>query len=186
MRASNLGIPMLAVLTAAITMACGQPPAAPATPPAASRTAGEPAPAATVAKPAAASGEALAWLAGHWCGTDEAQTLEETWTAPRANEMLGIGRTLAGGRMLSFEYMRIVDIQGKLTFIGQPGGVPPTSFERSDGGADWIRFENRKHDYPQRIEYRRAGEGLHAEIGGPGAAGKEEVIAYNYTRCPAS
>ena len=182
MRASYRGIVVPAVL-AVVIAGCSKLPASQHTPSPQSPDANA-ASAATIAPPAPASGESLAWLAGNWCGNDESQALEETWLAPHANEALGVGRTLAGGRMLNFEFMRIVEIKGKLTYIAQPGGEPPTSFERTDGGDDWVRFENRQHDYPQRIEYRRAGDGLKAEIGGPGAGGKEEVIAYNYTRCP--
>jgi len=184
MRASNYGKPLIAAaLAAALVAGCAQPatpPASVATPPAPADAA---APAASTAAPAAKSDESLAWLAGNWCGRDEDQLLEETWLAPHANEAIGIGRTLAGGRMISFEYMRILDIEGVITFIGQPNGDPPTNFRRSDGGDGWIRFENKQHDYPQRIEYKREGEALLAEIGGPGAEGKEAVISYRYTRC---
>ena len=79
--------------------------------------------------------------------------------------------------------MRIADIEGKVQLLAQPGGEPATSFARTDGGADWIRFENKEHDYPQRIEYRKTANGLHAEIGGPGAENKEEVIPYDYVPC---
>ena len=79
--------------------------------------------------------------------------------------------------------MRIADFEGKLTLMAQPNGDEAVPFARTDGGADWIRFENKQHDYPQRIEYRKAGDGLHAEIGGPGAGDKEEVVSYDYKRC---
>jgi hypothetical protein len=94
-----------------------------------------------------------------------------------------MSRTVSGGRMLSFEFVRIMEIEGALTYVAQPDGDPPTNFPRTDGGDDWIRFENKEHDYPQRIEYRREGEGLRAEIGGPGAEGKESVLAFHYERC---
>ena len=130
-----------------------------------------------------ASVEALAWMHGNWCGKDDTQSLEETWMLAQAGESIGMSRTLSGGRMISFEFMRIANIEGKVVLLAQPGGDPPVSFARTDGGDDWIRFENKEHDYPQRIEYRKAGEGLHAEIGGPGAGDKEAVIAFEYTRC---
>ena len=143
-----------------------------------------PAPAASAQAPAQpTSDEKLAWLQGNWCGKDEEQQLEENWMLPQAGEAIGMSRTVQGGRMISYEFMRIAEIEGKVTLFAQPGGAPATPFARTDGGADWIRFENKQHDYPQRIEYRKAGAGLHAEIGGPGVGDKEEVIAYDYTRC---
>ena len=104
---------------------------------------------------------------------------------PQAGEAIGMSRTVEGGRMTSYEFMRIADIEGKVQLFAQPGGEPPTAFARTDGGKDWIRFENKQHDYPQRIEYKREGENLTAEIGGPGAEGKEEVISYRYAPCKA-
>jgi hypothetical protein len=172
---------LLAAAVAAQLAACAKPAPAPAAP-AAEVAAPAPAPASSVAA-AAHPSEKLAWLAGAWCGADGDQRIEETWLAPLNNEMIGTSRTIAGGRMVSFEFMRIMDLEGTITYIAQPGGDAPTNFARTDGGDGWIRFENRKHDYPQRIEYRRDGEGLTAEIGGPGAGDKEEVISYRYQRC---
>jgi hypothetical protein len=129
------------------------------------------------------SDEALAWMQGSWCGKDEDQVLEETWMMPAEGEAIGMSRTLAGGRMISFEFMRIANLDGTETLLAQPNGDAPVSFPRTDGGEGWIRFENKEHDYPQRIEYRESATGLHAEIGGPGAGDKEAVIAFEYTRC---
>jgi hypothetical protein len=130
-----------------------------------------------------ASSDPLAWMEGHWCGKDEDQLIEETWMLPQAEEAIGMSRSVQSGRQVTFEFMRIAKIEGKDTLFAQPNGEPPTMFTRTDGGDDWIRFENPKHDYPTRIEYRKTKTGLHAEIGGPGAGDKEEVIPYDYTRC---
>ena len=131
----------------------------------------------------AAPPDDLGWMAGAWCGSDESQQIEETWYAPAGGETIGMSRTVEGGRLLSFEFMRIINVEGVVSYVAQPNGNPPTSFKRRDGGAGWIRFENKEHDFPQRIEYRRDGDGLIAEIAGPGAEGKEEAISYRYTRC---
>ena len=125
----------------------------------------------------------LSWLAGSWCGKDGTQQIEETWLAPNRYEAIGMSRTVQGGRMVSFEYMRITEIDGLVRFVAQPGGDAPTEFPRSAGGEGWIRFENKAHDFPQRIEYRREADGLYAEVGGPGEGGKEEMISYRYQRC---
>src|SRR5687767_11263720 len=106
----------------------------------------------------------LAWMAGNWCSSAGGEQVEETWLAPRGHEALGVGRTMRGGRMVSFEYMRITKVAGVIRFVGQPGGKAPTEFPRTAGGDGWIRFENKAHDFPRRIEYRRVGEELHAEV----------------------
>jgi hypothetical protein len=149
-----------------------------------------PAPAPPASTPAVAPGpapkvppEPLAWLAGDWCGGEGGEVIQETWLPPRDYETVGVGRTLRDGRLVSFEYMRITRSGGTITFIGQPGGGAPVEFKRTDGDDNWIRFENPRHDYPQRIQYRRSGDELHAEIGGPGANGQDEVVPYTYKRC---
>ncbi len=76
-----------------------------------------------------------------------------------------------------------VDLDGTQSYIAQPGGRPPTAFRRTAGGERWVRFENPEHDFPRRIEYRREGDALHAEIAGPDENGKEIVISFDYSRC---
>lgn len=127
--------------------------------------------------------DGLGWMSGRWCTTDGEQKIEEHWLPHRGDMLLGVNRTLKGDRTVSFEFLRIARIDGQVTYVAQPGGRPPTSFARSDAGVNWVRFENRAHDFPQRIEYRREGEALHAEIAGPGENGRENVIAFELIAC---
>jgi len=174
------------VIAVAVAAACSKAPA-PSNPEPLAVTASVTAPAAPAPTESASQvpEEALAWLEGNWCGSDEDQQIEESWFAPRQDETTGMSRTISGGRVISFEYMRIASLDGVQTLLAQPDGNAPTKFARTDGGEGWIRFENKQHDYPQRIEYRREGGNLTAEIGGPGAQGKEEVISYRYAPCKA-
>ena len=168
----------LAVALALATFAasgCGKAPVAPA----ATASAVAPKPARQVPI------EPLGWLAGDWCGGEGDERIQETWLAPRDYETIGMSRTLRGGRMISYEYMRITKLEGTIVFVGQPGGSTPVQFKRTDGDEDWIRFENPAHDYPQRIEYRRVGDELHAEVGGPGSNGQDQIVPYTYKRCAA-
>ncbi len=123
------------------------------------------------------------WMAGHWCVDMGEETVEELWLPPHGNVMPGLGRTLNPERTTGFEYLRIVDLDGIQRFIAQPGGQPPTSFRRTAGGENRARFENPDHDFPQRIEYRKEGETLHAEVGGPVDNGEESVIRFDYRPC---
>ena len=132
---------------------------------------------------AAAETPSLGWLAGHWCGGDPAGQVEEFWLPARDEVMIGVNRTLKGGRTAGFEYLRIVPMNGRPTYFAQPSGWPATSFERTGGGSDWVRFENPEHDFPQRIEYRRTRGGIRAQISGPGEGGKENVVEFDFTRC---
>jgi hypothetical protein len=140
--------------------------------------------AAAVANPQSpSSGANLDWLVGHWCGEQDGDFIEEQWMATRGDVMLGLSRTIRGDRTKNFEYMRVVVENGAVTFIAQPQGVPPVAFKRTAGGKDWARFENKTHDFPNRVEYRRTATGLHAEIAGPGREGNEKVIPFEYGAC---
>lgn len=123
------------------------------------------------------------WLAGHWCATSGEEMIEELWLPPHGSLAVGIARTLSGGETVAFEYLRIDEIEGRLAYVAQPGGRPPTTFGMTAAGEQWVRFENPAHDFPQRIEYRREGEALHAEIAGPGDDGKEVVIPFDFRPC---
>lgn len=132
---------------------------------------------------AAAQTDPLDWIQGDWCGGTDAERIEEHWLPSHGGLHLGIGRTLKGSRTSNFEFLRIDLVDGIATYIAQPDGAPPTAFKRTAGGQNWVRFENPQHDFPRRVEYRRTGNALHAEIAGPGEHGKEIVIPFAYTAC---
>jgi len=131
----------------------------------------------------AAANPSLDWIAGHWCADLGVDTVEELWLPPHGGVAVGLGRTRTSDRTTGFEYFRIVDLDGAQSYIAQPGGRPPTSFTRTAGGERWIRFENPDHDFPQRIEYRREGDALHAKVAGPGENGEDAVISFDYSPC---
>lgn len=125
----------------------------------------------------------LDWIGGHWCLELGDETVEELWLPPYGGVAIGLSRTRRGDATTAFEYLRIVDLDGTPAYVAQPGGRPPTTFTMTAAGERWIRFGNPAHDFPQRIEYRRDGDSLHAEIAGPGEDGEEVVIPFDYTRC---
>ncbi|HEU4778552.1 MAG TPA: DUF6265 family protein [Steroidobacteraceae bacterium] len=127
--------------------------------------------------------DALGWLSGQWCKESGGEFTEEHWLAPRGDVMLGVGRTIAGGKTKSFEFMRIEHRDGGTYYLAQPQGSKPTPFRMTESGAHWARFENPQHDFPKRVEYRLTPGGLHAEIAGPGKDGKERVIPFDYRSC---
>jgi hypothetical protein len=116
----------------------------------------------------------LAWLAGAWVGTrSSGSSIEERWSPPLGGAMLAVSRTVnTSGKMVAFEYLRIVERDGGLVYIAQPGGKAPTEFVLTDlsteNGKRRAVFENPRHDYPNRIVYELSGEGgneLSATIG---------------------
>jgi len=101
----------------------------------------------------------LEWLAGAWVGTGGPASIEERWSPPPGCAMLGVSRTVRGGSVVAFEYLRIVDGDGGLVYVAQPGGAPPEELVLTELGATHAVFENPRHDSPQRIVYELSAEG---------------------------
>src|SRR5262245_33485585 len=95
----------------------------------------------------------LAWISGTWVGTEGRVEMEEHWTAPKGNLMLGLHRDVTGDRTVSFEFLRIEKTAEGIAYIAQPQGRPPTSFRLIDSSQARVVFENKTHDFPQRIIY---------------------------------
>jgi hypothetical protein len=107
----------------------------------------------------------LSWLAGDWVHEADGLMTEESWLPPLGGMMLGVSRESKEGQVRMFEFARIAaGLDGRLSFVAQPKGDAPTSFQAVEAGASSILFENRQHDYPQRIRYWREGDRLLAEI----------------------
>lgn len=109
----------------------------------------------------------LAWMTGHWISDGDGMYMEEYWLAPRGGLMMGLHRDVPAKGGAFFEYLRIEHAAGETIYHASPQGRPATPFKliRSEG----IRavFENKAHDFPQRILYWLDGNGrLHARIEG--------------------
>jgi len=73
--------------------------------------------------------------------------------------------TVSRGSMAAFEFLRVVERDGGLVYVAQPGGAPATEFVLTELGTTRAVFENPRHDFPQRIVYELSAEGLSASIG---------------------
>lgn len=126
-----------------------------------------------------------AWMAGRWCSLPSAnERSEEVWLAPAGGLMLGMSRTVSTARARTqFEFLRIELREGVPVYLAQPQGRPAVEFRQVQADERSARFENPAHDFPKRIEYRRNGDALHAEIAGPGKDGREFTIAFAFTAC---
>jgi hypothetical protein len=109
----------------------------------------------------------LAWLEGGWC-TELAEGRQtcELWTIASDGIWTGRSEIRRGAEARSGETMRITRGTAGWTFHAEPPGQAPTDFQMISGEATpvMLSFENRRHDYPQRIRYWREGELLMAEI----------------------
>lgn len=137
---------------------------------------GKPAPPPTIAK--------LGWLAGSWRMEKGGRVIDEHWMAPAAGVMLGMGRTVAKGRVMEHEFLQIREGPGgELFFIAQPSGQSPGTFQLKSISETEVVFENLQHDFPQRISYTfKSDNSLLAAIEGPGADGQVKRIEFTYQR----
>ena len=113
--------------------------------------------------------ERVAWLAGCWelRGPDRLTT--EMWMAPFGGTMMGSSRTVSGGVTREFEHLRISARGDTIVYTALPSGQNETHFKSTTVSATSIAFENRAHDFPQVISYRRVGaDSMVARIEGPG------------------
>jgi hypothetical protein len=121
-----------------------------------------------LAQTPAASVEALAWMEGAWAGEKDGVAMEELWTAPRGGALLGLHRDVKAGRMVSWEFQRIQATPDGIFYYASPQSAPPTPFKLVETGDKRAVFENKAHDFPQRILYWADAKGaLHARIEGP-------------------
>jgi hypothetical protein len=131
----------------------------------------------------------MSWLAGEWVSSGSPTTIEERWTPPAGGAMLGVARTLSGDRtkerrqgvpidMVEFEFLRIVQRDGGLVYVAQPGGRPPTEFVLTMFSKDSATFENPAHDFPRVIRYAlRANGTLEATISDGGQKARTFTFA---------
>ena len=121
--------------------------------------------------------ESLAWMAGSWSGTATGIEMEEHWTSPKGNSMIGIHRDVGKGRTLLFEFLRIEQQKDQIVYLSMPNGrSPATPFPLKEASGTRVVFENPAHDFPQRIIYWKDGADLRARIEGTqnGKPGGEE------------
>ncbi len=108
----------------------------------------------------------LSWLAGNWSGAKNGIEMEENWTIAKGNTMLGLHRDVKGGRTLMFEFLRIDAKPDGITYWASPGGRPATPFKLIESRSNYAAFENKEHDFPNRIIYWLVDDSLHAKIEG--------------------
>lgn len=126
--------------------------------------------------------ERLAWFEGRWEGVSGGTSMEEQWTSLRGGALLGLHRDVKAGRMVSFEFLRIQKTPEGILYFASPRSRPPVAFKLVELGARRAVFENREHDFPQRVLYWIDAAGaMHARIEGP-QGGKTVSEEWAWTR----
>jgi len=120
---------------------------------------------ATAADPAADVAK-LSWMAGSWIQDKDGTTVRETWLPPLGGAMAGVGQTNRPGKAPYIEFTKISAEPAGATFSAMLPGQRPTPFVLLPGKDGEAVFENKGHDFPQRVIYRRCGKELCARIEG--------------------
>ena len=154
--------------------------------PGAARAQADPAPKDAAAEDATL--EIAAWLAGCWRAEapDNRSAAEEQWMAPRGGLMVGMSRSIRGGRARGHELLTIRVEDGRLVYHAVPSGQASTDFPARQVEYGRLEFVNAEHDFPQKIVYTRDGDNrVEAAVFGE-ADGTEPAFAIPYERvsCP--
>ena len=103
---------------------------------------------------------AVSFMTGCWTGPSQnGAIIEEHYSEAADNMLIGMTRYVKAGRVIDFEFTTIERTDTSLVMTPRPKGVKSDSFplkEVTDGYAVW---ENLKHDFPQRVIYRRGADG---------------------------
>ena len=126
----------------------------------------------------------LGWMSGCWELNDDKRgmLISEMWMKPSGNAMMGVGRTIKSGKLVDFEFLRIVEDANGIAYISRPSeNKEDTSFKMIRSSTGEVVFENAAHDFPQRIIYKGSGEKMTARIEGL-TNGKLKGIDFPYAR----
>ncbi len=118
----------------------------------------------------------LGFMSGCWRGpSDGGGVINEYYTPPSDNLMLGMARYTKGKRVTTYEFTTIaVEGDSDLVFTPRPAGQTPADFRLAKLEPGVAVWKNPAHDFPQMITYRKLGkDSLVARIEGPGANGTE-------------
>lgn len=128
--------------------------------------------------------ERLAWLAGSWRMEKSGRLVEEQWMAPAGGVMLGMGRTLAKGKVVEHEFLQIrVGPGGDLFYVSMPSGQKEATYRHTLLTDKEVVFENPNHDFPQKITYTLKADGALLVVAeGPGDDGTAKRSEFSYVR----
>ena len=97
--------------------------------------------------------------------------------------MIGTSHTVAKEKTVEYEFMVLrADANGDVFYVARPSGQPEALFKLVRGTEREAVFENREHDFPQRILYQLKDDGtLLAAIEGA-KNGKSRRVEFPYRR----
>jgi len=113
--------------------------------------------------------EDLSWISGCWQSENKERksSVTEYWTKMEGQSIFGVSRTIRGGKLADYEYLRIVQDEKGIFYIAKPKANPTeTAFKLVKLAGTEAIFENPAHDFPQRIIYKLDGTTMAARVEG--------------------
>lgn len=111
----------------------------------------------------------FAGMAGCWERRDDAKRLliSEQWMSPAGTSIIGMSRTVKNGKTTDWEFMRIEEREEGIYFVAKPRVNPTeTDFKLISTTLAEFVFENKSHDFPQRVIYKWNAANLTGRIEG--------------------
>lgn len=118
------------------------------------------------------------WIEGCWTTTDG--VTKEVWAREGDKHLFGYSTLTKEDEVRFFEQLRLEDAEDGWQFSAYPRGVGPVHFKITASTDTSATFENFENNYPQRIEYRRSGDDLTAEIS---SADRTKTSDWAFTKC---
>src|SRR5262245_57096340 len=107
--------------------------------------------------------------------------IDEHWTNVAGGSLIGMSRTVAGGKTVFFEYLRIEARGPEIYYVAHPRArTPGTDFKLVRLSGHEAVFENPAHDSPKRVIYRKNGNGTLSGRVERGGTEKEKPQDYHY------
>ena len=130
----------------------------------------------------------LDWMRGEWIRDQAGDKLEEIWSAPSGDSLIGMFRWAKGNRAWMFELMSITVEKGQVRFrlkhfdrnmIGWEEKDQALSYTLKSQGPREVIFENPKRNDPRRFIYALDEQGrlvVRLESEREGTVGKTEFV----------
>jgi len=102
--------------------------------------------------------EEMRWMIGSWEQRGDRSTVRETWRKLHADAYRGSGVTIRNnsGEANSEESMLLTVMSGEIFYFAKVDQhALPIAFRLVDSSANHAVFENRDHDFPKRLAYKR-------------------------------
>ncbi len=133
----------------------------------------------------------LRWMQGTWQRTQGKDYIEESWSAPEADCMIGMFRWVKDGKLWMVELMTITIDDGVLVFRLRHFDRKQTPWEDKDGALTYplksvsdreVVFENPERDKPRRFNFRNPEKDVYEVLLEPPEGSESRPMHFRFDR----